>query len=434
MKYGSRVNRNQSIILSLLVVILMLTGSESLFAAPLNETGEKDSSVVANGTNTNTYSIVALGDSITAGYEPGMTETSVPYGYVERLAEQGLFHGRTEATNLGILGLTSTGMKNYISAIQAGKSITADQIQAGTPDPRINTFASEINLAKSAIENADLITITIGGNDLLSLLPEVALLTQEELSVKVTDILAVYASNMNAIIAGITELNPQAQIVLGDQYLPLPSIAVGTTIYPVLQQAIKTCTATVDKVVEEYKSQGKQISAAHIAEAFAGKEIAYTHFYPETDVHPNQSGYAQIAKVMASNVWGSYLDTAGKRGEVPISVVVSGKELLTPYQPVLKNNQTFVALKDITDAIGAESKWDSKTSTVTITYGKQTVSIPVLPEGTKVNSNSATKAPSAFLNKVGKESKTYVPLALLVQGLGLDVKYSKGMKTVFVNQ
>lgn len=428
------VSKIRSMMLGLLVAILMLAGSESLFAAPLNETVEKDSSVVTNGTNTNTYSIVALGDSITAGYEPGMNDKSVPYGYVDRLVEQGLFHGRTEATNLGILGLTSTGMKNYISAIQAGKSIKADQIQTGIPDPRINTFASGINEAKSAIEKADLITITIGGNDLLNLLPEVDLLTQEELSTKVADILTVYATNIKAIIAGLTELNPQAQIVLADQYLPLPSIAGGTPMYPVFQQAIKMFTATVDKVVEEYKSQEKQISAAHIAEAFVGKEVAYTHFYPESDIHPNQSGYTQIAKVMANNVWGSYLETAGKRGEVPISVVVSGNELVTPYQPLLKNNQTFVALKDITDAIGAESKWDSKTSTVTITYGKQTVVIPVLPEGTKESNSSATKAPSAFLNKIGKESKTYVPLALLVQGLGLDVKYSKGMKTVFVNQ
>lgn len=57
------------------------------------------------------YLIVALGDSITAGYEPGMTEQSVPYGFVERLREQGLFHERTSAVNYGILGLTSEGLK-----------------------------------------------------------------------------------------------------------------------------------------------------------------------------------------------------------------------------------------------------------------------------------------------------------------------------------
>ncbi|MNP41323.1 hypothetical protein D3C76_1350180 [compost metagenome] len=39
----------------------------------------------------------------------------------------------------------------------------------------------------------------------------------------------------------------------------------------------------------------------------------------------------------------------------------------------------------------------------------------------------------AFLSQVGGEIKTYVPLAVLGQGLGLDVQYSGKMKTVFIN-
>ncbi|GJM76153.1 hypothetical protein HMSSN036_83690 [Paenibacillus macerans] len=40
----------------------------------------------------------------------------------------------------------------------------------------------------------------------------------------------------------------------------------------------------------------------------------------------------------------------------------------------------------------------------------------------------------AFLQTIGGEHKTYVPLTLLAQGLGLDVQYSAKMKTVFVNE
>lgn len=50
------------------------------------------------------FRIVALGDSITAGYEPGMTDVNTkPYGYAERLLEQGWYHGRSALTNYGIL-------------------------------------------------------------------------------------------------------------------------------------------------------------------------------------------------------------------------------------------------------------------------------------------------------------------------------------------
>ncbi|MOA01212.1 hypothetical protein D3C78_1206040 [compost metagenome] len=49
------------------------------------------------------------------------------------------------------------------------------------------------------------------------------------------------------------------------------------------------------------------------------------------------------------------------------------------------------------------------------------------------NGETVTTASPAFLHKVGKESKTYVPLAILAQGLGLDVKYSGKTKTAFIN-
>ncbi|HER2209500.1 TPA: hypothetical protein VJT00_001852, partial [Streptococcus pyogenes] len=42
---------------------------------------------------TKEFRLITLGDSITVGYEPNLKE--LPYGYVERLQEQGLLHGRT---------------------------------------------------------------------------------------------------------------------------------------------------------------------------------------------------------------------------------------------------------------------------------------------------------------------------------------------------
>ncbi|MNO17684.1 hypothetical protein D3C76_73830 [compost metagenome] len=379
------------------------------------------------------YLIVALGDSITVGYEPGMTETSVPYGFVDRLKEQGLFHGRTSAVNYGILGLTSEGLKNYITAIQAGSPVTAADIQANVPDPRIASFASGIAQAKADLQKADLITITIGGNDLLKLLPDVKNISLEQLRAQSEVVLKAYGDNLREVIRVLTELNPSAQVVVADQYQPVPKLA-DASIYEELQQLAGKFTAIVDGIVADHANEAKPVKAAHVAAAFTGREISLTHIFSDTDIHPNQAGYEVIAKTFAETVWGSFRTTTAKSGGAPISVVVKGNELNTPYPPILKNGQTFVAIKDITDAVGALSKWDTRSSTATITYGSRTVIIPVGSKQIQVDGAPAATATPAFLQKVGKENKTYVPLALLVQGLGLDVQYSGKMKTVFINE
>jgi len=379
------------------------------------------------------YLIVALGDSITAGYEPGMTEQSVPYGFVERLKEQGLFHARTSAVNYGILGLTSEGLKNYVTAIQKGVPVAGADIQANLPDPRIASFASGVAQAKADLQKADLITITIGGNDLLKLLPDMKNISLDQLRAQGDEVLTHYGDNLREIVRILQELNPSAQIVIADQYQPVPKLA-GTAIYDELQQFAGKFTGIVDGVVADHAGDAKPVKAAHVAAAFIGREISLTHIFSDTDIHPNQAGYEEIAKIFAESVWGSYRTTTAKTGGAPISVVVKGQELNTPYPPILKNGQTFVAIKDITDAIGAQSKWDSRTSTATITNGSRTVVIPIGAKQIKVDGTPATTATPAFLQKVGKENKTYVPLALLVQGLGLDVQYSSKMKTVFINE
>ena len=47
---------------------------------------------------------------IDARLRVGMIGKSVPYGYVDRVYEQALYHGRAELQNYGILGLKSPGI------------------------------------------------------------------------------------------------------------------------------------------------------------------------------------------------------------------------------------------------------------------------------------------------------------------------------------
>ncbi|MFD1177486.1 stalk domain-containing protein [Paenibacillus puldeungensis] len=418
-----RKKKAQILSLFLTVCLFLLSGAT---AVPAMAGGESASTPAKD------YVIVALGDSITAGYEPGMKLSSVPYGYVERLKEQALFHGRTKAINYGILGLTSGGLNSYVKAIKEGKPVSADDIQAGLKDPRIGDFASGVSEAKATLEKADLITITIGGNDLLKLLPDLKNISLDQLRTEASGVMKSYGENIREVISILTELNPSAQIVLADQYQPVPKLA-GVSIYDELNKVKETFTKSVDETAAKFTADSKKVKAAHIAEAFVGNEMSLTHIYSDGDIHPNQSGYETIAKVMAETIWGSYLDTAAKSGAAPISIVVKGQELKSVYAPKLKNNQTFVPIKEITNAIGAKSNWDSRKGTAAISYNGKTVVIKVGSKKITVDGQAKNTASPAFLSQVGGEIKTYVPLAVLVQGLGLDVQYSGKMKTVFIN-
>lgn len=430
MKKKSLVHSKGRILLTgMLSLALLAGGGTAAFAEITANAAEAGSQPTIKQSSLQT--IVAIGDSITAGYEPGMTEASAVYGYVDRIKEQALFHNRTEVTNYGILGLTSTGLLNYLKAIQEGSAVTADTIQPGISDPRISVFASGIPGTKIKLAQADTILITIGGNDVSQLIGQAKSLSAEQLETKANELLTVYKTNIQEILSVLTVVNPDAQIILADQYQPVPKIA-GESQYAMLSEVAAGFTQAVDEAVAALVQEGKSVKAAHVAEKFVGKELSYTHIFNE-DVHPNQSGYETIAKVLAESIWGTYRETAAKTGTAELSVVVSGTELQTPYPPVVKNGQTFVVLRDITDAIGGTSKWDSKSSTATVSYNGSEVVIPIGAKTVTANGISLETASPAFLQKVGSEQKTYVPLALLVKGLGLDVQYSSKIKTVFIN-
>lgn len=176
---------------------------------------------------TKAFHYVALGDSITVGFEPGMNLNTVPYGFVERIYEQALYNGRADYANYGVGGMTSTGLINYLQAMKDGKAVTTEEIQPKLVqiDPRLEERIKQMNTVQSKIKEADLITVTIGGNDIRDL-PEVyKQKTKTEFEEIVKTRLGQIDQNVRASLAILFELNPKATIVLADQYQPYPHIA-----------------------------------------------------------------------------------------------------------------------------------------------------------------------------------------------------------------
>lgn len=379
----------------------------------------------------NTYRIVSLGDSLTVGYEPGVNKNMKPYGFVDRLLEQGLIHGRTEVVNLGINGLTTEGLHRYVQAVVDEKAISPRDIQSGLKDPRAGKIGAKAAQAKTLLANADVITVTIGGNDMLGLLNTSYTASAQGFSALVQQVIKTYTDNVTSVVHNLHRINPDALIVLADQYQPLPKIA-DKKIYSKMLEAAERFTGLVDEMAESFNKDGIDVKVAHVAKEFVGSEMAMTHILKK-DIHPNQPGYEAMARVFSEVIWGEYTKLEASDPSEPMTIFVNGKELKTPYKSIMVNNKNFAAVQDIVNAVGAKSKWSNETSSLTITFEGRTVVITIGAETMKINGEIVPIDTPAFLHKVGKEHKTYAPLEAVAFGLGLDVQYSAKLRTVFIH-
>lgn len=384
------------------------------------------------------YRIVGLGDSITYGYEPDLFSTSqvqqkITNGYMERLQEQALFHSRNTMDNYAIPGLTSEGLLHLMEAVRLETPVSVYDIQPSLKELNIPNVKIDTAQLKADLAKADLIPITIGGNDILQLLGNINSIKESpQLMKQLEPVLAAYAEHMKQIITEIQAINADALIILTDQYQPVPAFAAGEELYGQLKQATATYSALVQQVTNEAAQQGVHVKFVPIKEPFVGKEAWMTHILKK-DIHPNQSGYEAIAKLISEAVWGEYRQLAVPAVNQPMNILVDGVQLNTPYKPVIRANLNYVSLRDIADAIGADTKYDNQTATITITKDERVVVMKVGSSLVQVNGQSVEAGAAVFLHKVGQETKTYVPLSLLAKGLGLDVTYVSKYRTVFMN-
>ncbi|MBW7476710.1 copper amine oxidase [Paenibacillus oenotherae] len=385
--------------------------------------------------------IVAVGDSLTAGYEHGMTESAVPYGYVDRVYEQALYHGRVSIQNFGMLGLKSVGLSAWLNAAAQGNAITAEEAQNNLSSyPRASATIAKTAALKTAIEGANLVIMTIGGNDFTPIIEEVRQnpLTTEQLAARFDDVLAAYETSLQASLRSIIAINPKARIVISDQYLPVPkpsavNKAVTEEQYAVLLGGVAKLRNAVETLAATLRNEGVAIDTVNISEPFAGKELQYTDII-KGDIHPKQAGYQVMGRAFAETIWGEYREPAVLAAGEPLRVIINGKQLSGGNKPVLKNNTTFLPMRDIANAMNASLQWDGKTQTATIKAGNKEVAFRIGAKSMKVNGQELPLAMPAYLEKSGQTSVTYLPLAALSKGLGYQVEYRKTITTVFINK
>ncbi|KIL36488.1 hypothetical protein SD71_07755 [Cohnella kolymensis] len=382
------------------------------------------------------YRIVALGDSLTVGYEPKMTEASVPYGYADRMYEQALFHGRAELENYGVLGLTTPGLNNLLQGAAGGRPLKAADLQDFTSfDTRVikqaDAVAARTPEISAELREADLVVVTIGGNDFADVIKSMSNQSIEDARKTLADSfetrLNKYTADLDIMIRLLNQLAPDAQIVMADQYLPLWDTHA---LYPELKSAVDKLSAQLDRMAADYIKENIRLKVAHVSEKFVNKETEYTYItlFDGNDIHPKQAGYEAMAEAFAAAVWPEYRKPSAKAAGVPLSVIVNGNELAS--KPTVVKNTTFLALRDLANAVNADLKWTQKTKTAVFSKNGMLVTVTIAAKTMTVNGITLPVETPAY---AGKDGKTYVPLSLITKGLDYQVVYRAKLQTAFIN-
>lgn len=213
---------------------------------------------------------VAFGDSIAAGF--GLDSPSEAYPSI--LAEALGF----KLSNLAQNGQTSEELKARIAGLSKKE--------------------------KDMVSEAHLITISIGGNDLIGEKNRKVVLSEALLSVlsgdytmsdEMTEIYQTLKDNLVASVSMLRELNPDAVILLQTLYNPYLGgeyTYLGYNIGDRLDYYVQK----VNETYEDARQESDQFFIVDVAEQMNGVP---EYFYTTFDFHPTAAGHEAIAKIFA---------------------------------------------------------------------------------------------------------------------------------------
>ena len=314
-------------------------------------------------------SYVALGDSITTGFRLSNDEQAFPKIIAEKYGY--------ELKNLSKSGATSSDLLEVVQA-----SENAD-----------------------ALENADLITITIGGNDLMGALyqfladayndangtnisaadvqaaltgtnqniTQVGMLTFAAgviggfaSSDAATTALMEFGTNLSAIIAALYQANPDVTIIVANQYNPYSYAAeeatgVATYLASIVSNAFEGGVQALNEVI----ASGTGYEVADVYTAFqAATETPCNAYFTSTsdmnlDFHPNAYGHELMAGVISELL---------PESEEPGTEEPGTEEQPEPLVDSLYvNGENILEARDYTVQCGSgEASYDAATNTLTL--------------------------------------------------------------------
>jgi lysophospholipase L1-like esterase len=243
---------------------------------------------------------LALGDSYGFGYETGAIEEFGvgDRGYVKPYADwlssqPGFGSVRPKVVNISVPAETTA---SYFNTSQIGAIYNTNYPFFGRTSQSAK-LASTITAEVGAGRTISHVSISMGGNDLLSLRSDATfagadLATQQA---RVTSALATMVTNYQQILSQVRSLLPSAELLVVGYFNPFPA-APSSPFAPISGIAISELNTRIMQL-----ATGANARFIDIAPRFVGHEAEWSYITaaPTGDnIHPNATGYAQIAQAM----------------------------------------------------------------------------------------------------------------------------------------
>jgi lysophospholipase L1-like esterase len=197
---------------------------------------------------------LAIGDSVIRGVGAGRNENLV-YQFSNRLETQ--IHKKIQFQNDGIDGITSGELNR--------------QVQNGRFD--------------SEIKKSDIVTINVGGNDILRMAMEKNL---QSVFQTFNQLQSSFSKNLSDIAARIKKLNPNATIVFLELYNPLSPT---NQMYTLADQLLPKWNLKIYEVANQYPSS-IVVETTKVINGEKRQNLS------SDGVHPNSAGYTAISEQM----------------------------------------------------------------------------------------------------------------------------------------
>ena len=131
--------------------------------------------------------------------------------------------------------------------------------------------------------------------------------------------------------------------------------------------------------------------------------------------------------------------TNGNNRKVSVAnVKVNGFDLYSEYKPYVDNGRTFVPLRELTELMGANVKWNQKTKSVSISMMDKDVKLKinssvVYVNGKKMRIDDASVPKLTQYTAQNNECKTMVPLRFLSESLGFSVDWDQNKRLAMID-
>lgn len=110
-------------------------------------------------------------------------------------------------------------------------------------------------------------------------------------------------------------------------------------------------------------------------------------------------------------------------------VLVNNESLKTDFSPYIKDGRTFVPIREITEKLGADVKWNGKDKSIRITLNGDVINMQinnpmVTVNDKKIELDEAQAPQLALYSSPRKETKTMVPLRFISETFGYSVDWN----------